>query len=135
VTSVSAAENEQAVLSFRREALVDGIQLARVALGQGESSLFHHHTRTRDTFYVLKGELVVTLRVASGSPGYYVIARPRREAAGPEPRMTRVTLGPGDVLAFDPGIVHCAKNLGETPCEFLCVEGIGEYDFIEESRA
>ncbi|HEY3497436.1 MAG TPA: cupin domain-containing protein [Polyangiaceae bacterium] len=132
---VSSAENERAVLSFHREPLVDGIQMTRVALRQGESSLFHHHTRTRDTFYMLKGELVVTLRVASGSPGYSVIAKPRREAAGPEPRMTRVTLGPGDVLSIDPGIVHCATNLGEVPCEFLCLEGVGDYDFIEEAGA
>lgn len=130
--TISAAENERAVLSFRREPMADGIQMARVALRQGESSLFHHHSRTRDTFYVLKGELVVTLRVASGSPGYYVIAKPRREAAGPEPRMTRVTLGPGDVLVIDPGIVHCAANLAAAPCEFLCLEGVGEYDFIQE---
>jgi mannose-6-phosphate isomerase-like protein (cupin superfamily) len=129
---ISAAENERAVLGFRREALAEGVQLARVALRRGESSLFHHHTRTRDTFYVLSGELVVTLRVAVGSSGYHLLSAERREMPGLNGPVTRVVLGCGDVLVVEPGVVHCAANLAETPCEFLCIEGPGEYDFVQE---
>jgi quercetin dioxygenase-like cupin family protein len=44
----------------------------------------------------------------------------------------RVQLTPGDVLVIEPGVVHCASNLHDTICRFLCIEGVGEYDFIQD---
>jgi quercetin dioxygenase-like cupin family protein len=43
----------------------------------------------------------------------------------------RFVLDPGDVFVIQPGVVHCAMNLDPEPCHFLCIEGIGEYDFNE----
>jgi len=37
---------------------------------------------------------------------------------------------PGEVLVLEPQVVHCASNLEDAPCRFLCIEGIGRYDFI-----
>jgi hypothetical protein len=31
---------------------------------------------------------------------------------------------------IEPEVVHCASNLDEEPCHFLCIEGIGRYDFL-----
>ena len=136
---ISQAENERRVLGFRRDLLANGVHLARVALRKGESSLFHHHPKTRDTFYVLKGELSVTIRVHEerATPGYHLVCRRAEQwidnVAG-RPAV-RVFLGCGDVLVVEPGVVHCAANLREAPCEFLCIEGVGEYDFILEDDA
>ncbi len=136
---ISQAENERRVLGFRRDPLADGVQVARVSLRKGESSLFHHHTRTRDTFYVLRGELAVTLRVHEerSTRGYHLVSRCAEqwiENVAGRPAV-RTFLGCGDVLVVEPGVVHCAANLRDAPCEFLCIEGVGEYDFIIEDDA
>ena len=84
----------------------------------------------------MKGTLVVTLHVAAGSSGFHAACRIRpetHEAAGRP--VTRVVLVCGDVLVVEPGVVHCAANLGEEPSEFLCIEGPGEYDFVLEDAS
>jgi mannose-6-phosphate isomerase-like protein (cupin superfamily) len=128
-------ENEANVLAFTREKLFDGVHMARVALRQGESSLFHRHTRTRDVFFVMKGRLTITIRLPtperlaayqSLSSTLYRIDR----AHGGEFLHTLLVL-PGEVVAIEPGTVHCAANMDEAPCHFVCVEGVGDYDFVE----
>jgi mannose-6-phosphate isomerase-like protein (cupin superfamily) len=124
--------NEASVLHFSRDKLFDGVHLARVALRTGENSTFHYHSSTRDTFFVMNGCLTVDIRMSNAEPGYrgyYSVPHETMIRAG---RAThRVRLSPGDVLIIDPGIVHCAMNLHDAPCHFLCLEGVGEYDFIE----
>ena len=134
---ITAAENERNILGFRREQLADGVQVAHVAARRGESSLLHHHTRTRDTFYVLSGQLTVTLHVpldSIPSDCYKSLSRvkPLISPAMAGQQTHRVQLAPGDVLVIEPGVVHCASNLHEPICRFLCIEGVGEYDFIQE---
>ena len=41
-----------------------------------------------------------------------------------------VRLLPGEILAVNPLAVHCTTNAGETPCSFLCIEGVGDYEFV-----
>ncbi len=134
---ITAAENEKNILGFRREQLADGVQVAHVAARRGESSLLHHHTRTRDTFYVLAGQLTVTLHVpldSIPSDCYHSLSRvkPLISSTVAGQQTHRVLLAPGDVLVIEPGVVHCASNLHEPVCRFLCIEGVGEYDFIQE---
>lgn len=131
---ITPEENERSVLHFRRERLHEGVQVAHVAVRRGENSLYHHHTRTRDTFYVMSGRLSVTLRIEGGGTGYHLISKepPRIEQDVAGRSIHRVTLVPGDVLVVEPGVVHCAANLHEDVCRFLCIEGVGEYDFIQE---
>jgi mannose-6-phosphate isomerase-like protein (cupin superfamily) len=139
VPVITAAENESKLLGFRREQLADGIQVAHVAARSGENSLLHHHTRTRDTFYVLTGRLTVTLHLAEGdipSDCYHVLSTtsPVLSSAAADGRHThRVQLTAGEVLVIEPGVVHCASNLHDAVCRFLCIEGVGEYDFIQEN--
>jgi mannose-6-phosphate isomerase-like protein (cupin superfamily) len=138
VAVITPAENESKLLGFRREQLADGIQVAHVAARRGENSLLHHHTRTRDTFYVLSGQLTVTLHLPADSiPSdcYHSLCRLKPlvapDVAGQQTH--RVQLTPGDVLVVEPGVVHCASNLHDAICRFLCIEGVGEYDFIQEN--
>jgi hypothetical protein len=51
-----------------------------------------------------------------------------REAT--DAHVLRFRLHPGDVLVIEPGVVHCAANLDDEPCSFLCIEGVGAYDFV-----
>jgi quercetin dioxygenase-like cupin family protein len=135
---VTQEENEASVLRFRRDKVNENVHVATVALRRGESSLFHHHTRTRDTFYVMSGQLVVTLKHRDGpSPGYHAVTvhPPKTERTRTGWPVTRVVLLCGDVLVVEPGVVHCAANLSDEPCEFLCIEGVGEYDFVLEDGA
>ena len=137
--TITAAENESKLLGFRREQLADGIQVAHVAARRGENSLLHRHTRTSDTFYVLTGQLTVTLYLepeSIPSDCYHVLskARPVVSPGAAGSRQThRVQLTAGDVLVIEPGVVHCASILHDAICRFLCIEGVGEYDFIQES--
>ncbi len=137
MASITAEQNESSVLGFRREQLADGVQVAHVAARRGENSLVHHHTRTRDTFYVLAGQLTITLHLAADaipSNCYHSLCRVKPIVTiGEAGKQThRVQLAPGDVLVIEPGVVHCASNLHDAICRFLCIEGIGEYDFIQE---
>ena len=136
---ITAAENESKLLGFRREQLADGIQVAHVAARRGENSLLHHHTRTRDTFYVLTGRLTITLYLAMEaipSDCYHALCRVKpmiSSGAAGGGQAHRVQLTAGEVLVIEPGVVHCASNLDDAICRFLCIEGVGEYDFIQES--
>lgn len=131
--SRTAAENEASIQSFRRERVAEGVQVAHVTLRRGESSLLHSHTRTCDTFYIAAGCLTLTLyeHVGTPQPSFQSInARPaevREQRAG---RVLRFRLHPGDVFVIEPGVVHCAANLDDDACSFLCIEGVGAYDFV-----
>jgi quercetin dioxygenase-like cupin family protein len=139
VAMITAAENESKLLGFRREQLADGIQVAHVAARRGENSLLHRHTRTSDTFYVLTGQLTVTLYLEAESiPSdcYHVLSKAKTLVSSSETgarQIHRVLLTAGDVLVIEPGVVHCASNLHDAICRFLCIEGVGEYDFIQET--
>lgn len=141
--TLTAAENERNILGFRREKLGDGVQVAHVAARRGESSLLHYHTHTRDTFYVLSGKLTVTLHLASDdipSNCYNALCRskPIVSAGGTAAAardVHRVQLLPGEVLVIEPRVVHCASNLQDEVCRFLCIEGVGDYDFIQQDLA
>jgi mannose-6-phosphate isomerase-like protein (cupin superfamily) len=127
--------NEASVLHFARDRLSDGVHVANIALRRGENSLFHVHTKTRDTFYVMSGRLTVHVRVAQGADevGYRGLLSTSPEVMkAPDGELThRVAVLPGEVLVIDPGVVHCAMNLDDDACKFLCIEGVGSYDFVE----
>jgi quercetin dioxygenase-like cupin family protein len=127
-------ENEARILHFRRDNVGPGVHVAHVGLRHGESSLPHFHTTTRDTFYVMSGRLTVTVRPdPSRGPAYRCLCESppevQKEQGGRETH--KIRLRPGDVLIIEPNVVHCAANVDAEACHFLCVEGIGDYDFIE----
>jgi quercetin dioxygenase-like cupin family protein len=131
--SLTAVENEARISSFRRERVTCDVQIAHVTLRRGESSLVHSHSRTRDTFYIAVGCLTLTLyeRADTPQPSFQSIsARPAEVREGRTGRVLRFELHPGDVFVIEPGVVHCAANLAEEACSFLCIEGVGAYDFL-----
>jgi mannose-6-phosphate isomerase-like protein (cupin superfamily) len=132
---VRYGRTEASVLSFAREQLHEGVQLARIALRSHESSTFHKHTVTRDTFFVMAGRLTIDLRVGKAEPASAYRCLNASEIMlrnGPGGALVhRVLLDAGHVCVVEPGVVHCAMNLDPDPCHFLCIEGIGEYDFVE----
>jgi len=137
--AITAAENESSILHFHRDRLGDGVQVAHVAARRGENSLLHHHTRTRDTFYVVSGLLTVTLHLRPEdipSRCYHAIvsSEPLVTTSDTGRRVHRIQLAPGEVLVIEPGVVHCAANLHDDVCRFLCIEGFGVYDFVQEER-
>jgi mannose-6-phosphate isomerase-like protein (cupin superfamily) len=137
VPRISAADNESRLLGFRREQLADGVQVAHIAARRGENSLLHHHTRTRDTFYVLAGQLTISVYLKVDdipSDCYHTLCKvtPTISSDMAGKQTHRIQLTPGDVLVIEPGVVHCASNLHDTICRFLCIEGVGEYDFVQE---
>jgi mannose-6-phosphate isomerase-like protein (cupin superfamily) len=127
-------ENEAKILGFNREKLFDGVHMARVALRRGESSTRHLHTRTRDVFFVMSGRLTIKVHVplAQSVQGYRSLSAlpPEVQQAGEGDVIHRLLVGPGEVVVIDPGTVHSATNLDAEPCHFLCIEGVGEYDFV-----
>jgi len=127
-------ENEAKILGFSRERLFEGVHMARVALRKGESSTRHLHTRTRDVFFVMSGRLTITVHVPHARPvqGYRALSSSVDvQQAGDGGAIHRLLLGPGEVAVIYPGAVHSATNLDAEPCHFLCIEGVGEYDFIQ----
>jgi quercetin dioxygenase-like cupin family protein len=130
-------QNEAGVLHFARERVDEGVHVANVALRRGENSLLHKHTQTRDTFYVMAGRLTVEARVTGGeavAPYRGVYSTPADVRPCPDfsqGSIHRVTLLPGEVLMIEPHVVHCAMNLDDEPSRFLCIEGVGTYDFVE----
>ena len=126
---------EGGVLAFRRERIEEGVHLARIAIRPGETSTPHYHPATRDIFYVMSGVLTVAVEVNPDDallPYGFLGAGPAevaRSASGKEVHRVRVL--PGEILAVNSLAVHCTSNADETPCSFLCIEGIGDYKFVQ----
>ena len=128
-------ENEAKILGFSRELLFEGVHMARVSLRKGETSTYHLHTKTSDVFFVMSGQLTITVRVSSPERMTPYQSLPStlceiRRAANGE-CIHRLRVNPGEVVVIQPGTVHCATNLYEAPCHFVCIEGVGDYDFVE----
>ena len=132
---ITPEENEARILHFKRETVADGVHVARVALRRGESSTFHQHTTTRDHFFVMEGRLTITLRLGTRGADecYRILGSATTEVSRDHlgEAVHRVRLLPGDMFRIEPGIAHCAANMDEEHCRFLCIEGIGAYDFVE----
>ncbi len=123
-------ENEAKILAFGREKMFEGVHLAKVALRKGESSTFHSHTTTRDVFL-----LTITIRIDSP---HRINAYEAMSSMLFEIQRTsngefihRLRVFQGEVVVIHPGTVHCAANVDDEPCHFLCIEGVGPYDFVE----
>jgi mannose-6-phosphate isomerase-like protein (cupin superfamily) len=129
-------ENEARILYFRRDKLDEGVHAATVALRRGESSTFHKHTRTRDTFYVMSGRLTIVIKTttADSSLAYHaVVTTPTRvEETKGSGFVHTVRVLPGEVVIIEPEVAHCASNVDDAPCRFMCLEGVGTYDFVPQ---
>jgi len=91
-----------------RHAERPGFRISELQIGPTQQVPWHRHTHVTDTFYVLEGEIRVSLRA------------PEEE----------VRLGPGETCAVRPGRPHRVTNAGQTSATFLILQGIGEYDYV-----
>ena len=125
---------EAGVLSFRWECIHEGVQLARISIRPGETSTPHYHPTTHDVLYVMAGILTVTVEVKSDveKMPYQALCNESPEIVHAEPgkQIHTIRLHPGEILVVNPLVVHCTRNGANTPCSFLCIEGIGDYGFI-----
>lgn len=79
-------------------------------LDPGESIPWHHHTGVSDYYYGLESKVLVETR---NPPA-------------------RHEVGVGQTAAVTPPTAHHVSNPGTTPCRFLLIQGVGQYDFIRE---
>jgi mannose-6-phosphate isomerase-like protein (cupin superfamily) len=133
MNSVRFDAAEDAVVSFHRERLAEGVHQASVRLRPGQSSGFHFHSSTRDLFYVLEGfvDVLVRSELPSGEGLYRELAiTPVRMRPSGTGWVHELRLGPGECAVVLPRAVHASANRSERDCAFLCLEGPGAYDFV-----
>lgn len=85
-----------------------GFRINELQISPTQKVPWHFHSKIRDTFYVLEGNIRIFLR------------DPNEE----------VRLGPGDTYSIPPRRPHLVTNDGNSSATFLNLQGIGEYDFV-----
>jgi quercetin dioxygenase-like cupin family protein len=91
-----------------RHAERPGFRINELQLSPTQKVPWHYHTSVQDTFYVLEGQISISLR---------------------EPEEA-ITLRPCDVFSVPAGRPHLVTNAGDTSTTFLVLQGIGEYDYV-----
>ena len=79
-------------------------------LDPGEFIPWHHHTGVADYYYGLESKVVVQTRNPTA----------------------RHEVGVGQTATVTPPTAHHVSNPGTTPCRFLLIQGVGQYDFVKE---
>ena len=94
----------------QRETLAEapGLRVRLLTLAAGQSVPWHYHNNITDTFFCMRGPMSILTR-------------------GPD---ATHTLHPGDTLAVRPGVPHYVEAAGAGPCQFMIVQGVGEYDYV-----
>ncbi len=86
----------------------NGLRVQVLTIGPGQCVPWHHHTAITDTFFCLRGPMVVQTR--------------RPDAAH--------ELQPGERLSVPPNQPHTVFTPGDGRCSFVIVQGVGTYDYI-----
>ncbi|MFT5393080.1 MAG: quercetin dioxygenase-like cupin family protein [Gammaproteobacteria bacterium] len=108
VTALKDASHLYPVQRRARYAERPGFRISELQLGPDQRVPWHKHTNVQDAFYVLEGELRLSLR-------------------GPE---EVVTLHPGDTYSAVADRPHLVENPGPGALTFFIMQGIGEYDYV-----
>jgi len=85
------------------------VRVTLMTLAPGEATPWHRHTEVTDTAFRLDGDI----EVQAGEPA------------------ENLCLQPGVPCRMEPGRVHRVVNVGQGPCRFLLVQGVGAYDFVK----
>jgi len=85
-----------------------GFRISELGLAPDQEIPWHRHTRIQDTFYVLEGELHITLAEPAGE----------------------IRLRAGATHAVAAGRPHRVRSAGGRGAAFLVLQGLGEYDFV-----
>ncbi len=89
-------------------AQVPGLRVRQIKLAAGQCVPWHYHSEITDTFFCLTG----TMRIRTRNPEAVFILRR------------------GDSVAIRPGRTHFATGVGGQTCEFIVVQGVGNYDYV-----
>jgi len=95
-----------------RHAERPGFRISELRISPTQSVPWHTHTNVQDTFYVLAGRIRITL----------------------DDPAEEVVLGPAETYAVRARRPHTVTNAGQTSATFFVLQGIGEYDYIEQHR-
>lgn len=83
------------------------IQVRVFTLTDGDVIPWHYHSETTDHYFVLRGKLTIETR----SPDH------------------RHQLATGERYKILPGTAHRISNKSASECQFLLVQGVGQYDW------
>ena len=100
--------SDEAAERVARHAERPGFRITELRMSPAQRVPWHYHTNIQDTFYVLEGELRLSLR---------------------EPD-EQIVLTPGEVFSVGPGRPHLVTNAGQASVNFLVLQGIGKYDYV-----
>lgn len=97
-------------LTKRRETLAEapGLRVRLLTLLEGQYVPWHYHTTTTDTFFCMRGPMRILTR---------------------SPDETHILYN-GDILAVIPGKPHYVEPVEAAGCQFMIVQGVGEYDYV-----
>jgi quercetin dioxygenase-like cupin family protein len=86
-----------------------GFHITELQIGPTQEIPWHAHNAAQDTFYVMEGEIRLSLR------------NPDEE----------LPLGRGDIFAVPPGRPHRVTNGGDGSATFLVIQD-GDYDYVPQ---
>ena len=86
----------------------EGFRISELQISTSQKVPWHYHSRIKDTFYVVEGEVTIYLR---------------------DPKEA-ITMSPGESYVVEPKRPHLVTNSGSHSATFLVLQGIGEYDFV-----
>jgi quercetin dioxygenase-like cupin family protein len=86
-----------------------GFRITELQISPTQQIPWHAHTDAQDTFYVIEGEILLSLRDPDAE------LRPR----------------PGDIYAVLPGRPHQVTNGGNSSATFLVIQG-GDYNYAPQ---
>jgi len=87
---------------------VEDVQVTHTQLDVGQEIPWHKHTSVTDTFYAICGPVIVELDFDR-----------------------KIMLSTGESAQVPAGQAHRVFNPGETMVEFLLIQGVGVYDFLD----
>ncbi len=88
------------------------VKVRVIELQPGEGGPFHCHTEVTDNMFGICGEITVSMKDPT----------------------EKVILKPGVHCKIEPGRRHTVmNNLSSESSKYLLIQGVGEYDFIEEN--
>lgn len=87
-------------------------RLTEMQIGPAQEVPWHYHNHAQDTLYVVSGAVRVELR------------NPIEE----------VRLTPGQIFSIAPKRPHRVTSIGDTPANFIVLQGNGEFDFAPIGR-
>jgi len=99
-----------------RETVMEGADMRAVVLtlDRGQSIPWHYHSTITDAFVCLRGPMLVETRGVVETRA---------------PKATHV-LHPGERCAVPPMTAHFVHGQNDGPCQFLILQGAGEYDNV-----